>query len=311
MPIRITTTLKNGLKSKVEYDYDTTGGVPGNVSEIREYDYAGALLRRTHNLYGLNTNSAYLNLNIVDKVTQQSIYDSTSDTCKGQAGACAQTQYEYDNYVANDNPLQSTSSAPQHDYTGHGTSFTLRGNATRVKRWRNTDSAWLTTTYSYDDLGNIRSIKDPLGHVTTYDYGDSFYDSHCLPPSGTNAQAYVTQVTNAKSQHIQLTRYSCTGLVQAHKDQNDIDATLAGTTQTFDLMNRPLITNFVDGGQVTMDYHGDALPLKSTKTTKITSALNLVVSSLTDGLGRTVQTSLDSDPEGVDYTDTNYDVLAG
>ena len=124
----------------------------------------------------------------MDKVTQQSIYDSTSDTCKGQAGACAQTQYEYDNYVANDNPLQSTSSAPQHDYTGHGVSSTLRGNATRVKRWRNTDSAWLTTTYSYDDLGNIRSIKDPLGHVTSYDYGDSFYDSHCLPPSGTNAQ---------------------------------------------------------------------------------------------------------------------------
>ncbi len=37
--------------------------------------------------------------------------------------------------------------------------------------------------------------------------------------------------------------------------------------------------------------------------------LNLAVSSLTDGLGRTVQTSLDSDPEGVDYTDTNYDVF--
>ena len=75
---------------------------------------------------------------------------------------------------------------------------------------------------------------------------------------------------------------------QADKDQNDIDAALAGTTQTFDLMNRPLITNFVNGGRVTMDYHGDALPLKSTKTTKITSALDLVVSSLTDGLGRTL-----------------------
>jgi RHS repeat-associated protein len=58
-----------------------------------------------------------------------------------------------------------------------------------------------------------------------------------------------------------------------------------------------------------MDYHGDALPLKSTKTTKITSALNLIASSTTDGLGRTVTTSLDSDPEGADYTDTNYDVF--
>jgi RHS repeat-associated protein len=311
LPIRITTTLKNGLQSKVEYDYDTTGNVPGNVSEIREYGYDGTLIRRTHNVYGLNTNSAYLALNIVDKVTQQSIYDSTSDTCKGQAGACAQTQYEYDSYLTNENPLQSTSStsAPQHDYTGYGSSFTLRGNATRVKHWSSADSAWLTSTYTYDDLGNIRAIKDPLGHVTSYDYGDSFYGSYCLPPSGTNAQAYVTQVANAKSQQIQLTRYPCTGLVQAHKNQNDLDAHLAGTTQTFDLMNRPLITDFVDGGRVTMDYHGDALPLKSTKTTKITSALNLIASSTTDGLGRTVTTSLDSDPEGADYTDTNYDVF--
>jgi YD repeat-containing protein len=234
LPIRITTTLKNGLQSKVEYDYDTTGGIPGNVSETREYGYDGALIRRTHNVYGLNTNSAYLALNIVDKVTQQSIYDSASDTCKGQAGACAQTQYEYDNYVANDNPLQSTSSAPQHDDTGRGSSFTLRGNATRVKRWRNTDGAWLTTTFSYDDLGNIRAIKDPLGHSTTYDYADSFANTNCLPPTGKNGQAWVSTVTNALGQRVKVTRYPCTGLAQAHKDENDILASRAGTTQTFD-----------------------------------------------------------------------------
>ena len=84
MPIRVTTTLKNGLQSKVEYDYDTTGGIPGNVSEIREYNYGGVLLRRTHKVYGLNTNSAYLAANIVSKVTQESVYDSTADTCKGR-----------------------------------------------------------------------------------------------------------------------------------------------------------------------------------------------------------------------------------
>lgn len=116
-------------------------------------------------------------------------------------------------------------------------------------------------------------------------------------------------MTNPLGQRIEVTRYPCTGLPQAHKDENDIIANRAGTTQTFDLMNRPLITSFVDGGQVTMDYHGDALPLKFTKTTKISSTLSLISSALTDGLGRTIQTSLDSDPEGVDYIDTNYDVF--
>jgi RHS repeat-associated protein len=311
LPIRITSTLENGLQSKVEYDYDTTGSVPSNVSEIREYDYAqgasGALLRRAHKTYGLNSNASYLTANIVDKVTQESVYDSTTDTCRGVAGPCAQTQYEYDAYVVGDNPLQSTSSAPQHDYAGHSSSFTVRGNATRVKRWRNTDGALLATTYSYDDLGNIRSIKDPLGHFTSYDYSDSFANASCPPPSGTNSRAFVSTMANAKGQRIQIVRYPCTGQVQAHKNENDILAGLTGTAYTYDSMNRPLITAFEDSGQISFDYHADALPPKATKTTLIAQGLNLMASTLSDGVGSTVQTSLDSDPSGADYTDITHD----
>ena len=32
-----------------------------------------------------------------------------------------------------------------------------------------------TTTYTYDDLGNIRAIKDPLTHTTSYDYTNANY----------------------------------------------------------------------------------------------------------------------------------------
>src|SRR5207302_10443395 len=127
-------------QSKVEYDYDTTGGVPGNVSEFREYDWGqgapGSLIRRTDNLYALNTNSNYLTRNIVNKVTQQTVYDASSNQK-------AQTQYEYDSYVAGQNALISTSSnqAPQHDYTNYPSTFVYRGNATRMKKWRNSDGA--------------------------------------------------------------------------------------------------------------------------------------------------------------------------
>jgi len=52
----------------------------------------------------------------------------------------------------------------------------------------------LTTTYNYDDLGNVRSITDQHGNTSSYAYNDSWANGSCTP-SG-NGQAYVTQFTN-------------------------------------------------------------------------------------------------------------------
>ncbi len=46
-----------------------------------------------------------------------------------------------------------------------------------------------------------------------------------------------------------------------------------------------------------------------TSTTKMNASQNIVGTLLLDGLGRTSQTQLNSDPQGVDYTDTVYDAL--
>ena len=336
LPTRLTTTLDNGQVSKKEFDYDTVSynyqtcwdaltcamnATPdsgtastsrGNVTEIREYDYGqgvpGALLRRTHNDYGLNSDTNYVSRNIVGKITQTTVYDSMGNTCKGLSQPCAQTQYEYDNYVAGDNPLQTTANAAQHDYTNYSSTFIYRGNVTRAKRWRNNDGALLMSTYSYDDLGNIRAIKDPLNLTTTYDYTDKFANSFCLPPSGQNGQAYVSTVTNALGQQIKVVRFPCTGLVQARKDQNDINAARDGTTFTYDLLGRLTQKNLADGGQVATTY-SDVPPVSAASTTKITSALNLAATTIADGLGRATQTRLTSDPQGTVFTDTTYDAL--
>jgi YD repeat-containing protein len=99
--------------------------------------------------------------------------------------------------------------------------------------------SWIgTLEMTYDDLGNIRAIKDPLGHTTTYSYTDSWANASCPPPS--NSLAYVTQVTNALSQNVQVTYEQCTGLVQAQKDQNDINASRAGTTYQYDTLGNLL-----------------------------------------------------------------------
>jgi RHS repeat-associated protein len=323
-PIRITTTLDDGSVSKKEFDYETftynyhdchdsscmANIFPyttsrGNVTEIREYDFgsgtSGPLLRRTDNTYGLNSNSNYLARNIVNKVTQQTTYD-------GSANQVAQTQYEFDNYVSGDNPLQTTTGAANHDYTNYSSTLTFRGNATRVKRWRNTDSALLTNTLTYDDLGNIRAIKDPLSHTSSYDYTDSFANSFCPPPSGFTGQAWVSTFTNPLGQQIKLTAYPCTSLVQARKDQNDINAGRAGTIYTYDLMKRVLSKNLPNGGGVATTYN-DIAPVSSTSSSKITSSLNLVTTPTLDGLGRVSQSQLTSDPQGTVSVVTTYDAI--
>jgi RHS repeat-associated protein len=343
LPTRITTTLDNGFVSKTEYDYDSvnypyqTCGDPigcgingidtgtaatsrGNVTGIREYDWGqgapGSLLRRTKKTYlhdpnaNPSTAANYVAVNIVDKVLTETICNGTV-ACAGNGDQAAQTQYEYDNYVpsgADANPLLSTSAAAQHDYTNFSTGFIYRGNATRVKRWRNTDSALLNTTYEYDDLGNIRLIRDPLTNTTSFSYTDSFANSSCPPPTGTNGQAWVSQATNSLAQNLQVVRYPCTGLVQAHKDQNDINASRAGTTYSYDLLGRATQKNLPDGGQVATSYN-DVPPVSSTSTTKVTSVLNRVTTSIQDGLGRARKTQLTSDPDGTTYSRISYDGL--
>jgi RHS repeat-associated protein len=340
LPTSITTTIDGAVSSKIEYDYDSlsypyetctnwtscsyTGPYSGtwqtsrgNVTEIREYDWGQTTpTRRTKKTYlhdpaaNPGTASNYLAINIVNKVLTDTVCNGTVP-CAGTGDQAAQTQYEYDNYVpsgADANPLLATSGAAQHDYTNFSTSLVYRGNVTRVKRWRNTDGTLLTDTYQYDDLGNIRLIRDPLTQTTSYSYTDSFANASCPPPTGKTGQAWVSQVTNALSQNLQVVRYPCTGLVQAHKDQNDINASRAGTTYTYDLLGRVTQKNLPDGGQVATSYN-DVPPVSNTATTKITSTLNHVMTTIMDGLGRQRKTQLTSDPDGTTYTRISYDSL--
>src|SRR5262249_40162042 len=146
-----------------------------NVIEKREFDYAGALLRRTTYTYLHNANSAYADANIVDKVLTTVVYDNAGNTV-------AQTENVYDGTaLANTNAgtCAAPSGAPNHDYCAFGTGNLIRGNLTAVKHWRNTDNTWLITNVGYDDLGNPVSSTDPGGHMTTVSYSDSWSGGSC------------------------------------------------------------------------------------------------------------------------------------
>src|SRR5712692_10139672 len=313
-PIRVTTTLPNGLTSKVETDYDSApdsngviAGSRANPSERREYTYgsgaAGPLARRTTFTYLHNSNSAYANANLVSLVSNQITYD-------GSGSLVAQTSFGYDT-----TPIAITSGVVQHDYTNYPYTNPVRGNRTTISRWRNTDGAWLTTTNWFDDLGNLKQTQDPLTHNTFIDYTDSWgtqSGASACAPSGGSAQAFVTKITNHLGQIARSSYYSCSSRGATTTDLNS-----QTTTFSYDLMDRRTQVNLPDGGQTSVCYseiqgsscYSAPPPLKVVTTTKVDSTKNLVAAAVYDGLGRVSQAQLNSDPQGITYTDTTYDNL--
>jgi RHS repeat-associated protein len=332
---RLITILDNGAASKKEFDYDSLlytfhpNHCPlkadntavqfktsrGNVTAIREYgfgavtgnpgdpnrDVAGAaLLRTTGRTYLHDSNSAYVTPNIVDKVVTQTITDNVANL------QVSQTQYDYDQ-----TPIiatQNLSAVPGHDST-FTSAVTVRGNPTHVKRWNNVDGSLLTTTYNYDDLGNLRSIVDPKGNPTNWVYDDSFDSATntCAPAS--NSFSYVSQKTDAAGHIFSVQRRSCTGHVHSHQDDNDV-ANAVKTFYTYDAMGRVLVKTLPNGGTVTNNYHGDPIPPLITTTTTADPDPAIVQDRLFDGLKRAVQTTTYGAAfECNTIVDTNYDAL--
>jgi len=95
-----------------------------------------------------------------------------------------------------------------------------------------------------------------------------------------------------------------TGGVQlTDTDENNQTTTITYNDASF---WRPASASFPDGGLTSVAYNSAT---SSTVTTKMNASQNIVATQILDGLGRDHQDQLNSDPLGVDYTDTTYDVL--
>lgn len=96
-----------------------------------------------------------------------------------------------------------------HDETKFGpSSAALRGNVTRQVRINSSGSA--TTSYTYDETGQVVSMTDPCGNTTcgdmtgspstTYSYTDNSTCTGCAANSAGNSNAYLTKTTNPLGQ---------------------------------------------------------------------------------------------------------------
>jgi RHS repeat-associated protein len=285
LPItRLTTTTNiNGFYKQADVTYNSSG-LP-LVS--KEYDFGsgapGALLKEVDITYA----------------TISGIQDRPSDIVvkNGSGARVAETQVVYDQSA-----IVSTTGASSHDYTDYGFSFTTRGNPTTISRWVS-GTTFIITTNTYNDLGNLVSSTDQGGHVTAFDYTDSYSDS-----TNHNTQAFVTTITypatnSGNTSHIEKKKYYWpTGALYQATDQNN-----QVTSFTYDSAGRPSTVSYPDGGQSTFTYP-NAQQARVQK--KIDSSNSADAWTEVDGLGRPSRASIaNGESTPYDQTDTCYDPI--
>ncbi|HEY6251760.1 MAG TPA: hypothetical protein VI685_17520, partial [Candidatus Angelobacter sp.] len=279
-PITLTQCLESGFNNPID-------PCPTNIDNphvTTENGYDGRALRTTTQQYASGPSP-----NLGD-VNADHILDRLTDTVATDGTSAFETQYEYDNYTDG----LATSGATQHQ------AASIRGNITAVKKMLN--GSPVTTRYQYDDAGNVLKGTDPLLNSTTYDYTDNFAQSSCAPASGA-AAVYPKIITNPLGQKITVSWNSCNGSAASITDVNSNI-----TSYTYEALGRLKQASYPDTGSTSYNYN-DTPPRTIAKTIAVTSSQNVVTTTVLDGLARVSQTQLNSDPSGIDFTDTTYDGL--
>jgi RHS repeat-associated protein len=319
VPTSVTVGWPNGQTSQVTRAYDSGfsyspysgggtsyNGIYGKQIKEQAYDYPNgtSLLRTTTTGYAWQSNSNYLTNNLLNLPSQVAIFAGTggSGAC-GPNGAIACTTYGYDEAIP------QTSGISEQKVSGES----YPGNQTSVHRWLNgsttgttncaATNGYLVTTKAYYDTGEVPTVTDPCGYQTNYQYSGTYYG------------AFVTKVTNALGQNMSYGYDFNTGAVTSITDWNS-----QITNKNYDMLTRLLSASYPDGGSTTLCYtdgiptacpSGNAgnAPFAVVVKKAITSSTNKISTVTVDGLGRSSQAQLNSDPDGTTYTLTTYDAL--
>ncbi|HEX6718014.1 MAG TPA: RHS repeat-associated core domain-containing protein [Pyrinomonadaceae bacterium] len=311
--------LETGMMAKVETVYDQYN----NPIEVKEYDYDQTTVKR-------RTVTSYYNgpnyqtddsIHLLRLPEIQTIYEGSAQK--------AQTVTEYAVYTDDLNHylLTDYSSVSQHD-SSYGALKVTRGNPTRIGTWLNTTGSFIYTYPRYDVLGNVVSMKDARGNVSTISFADDFGNgsnpgSHTQNPA-TPTYALPTLITSppplpGQPAHIARSQYDySTGLLTGFRDRNNV------VTQTIynDPFDRPTLIKSALGlsgieSHTKMYYapatsFGITLANNDVLTAKDQTTLddaNLRSWIVTDGFGRTTQ-AWTRDPQGDVKVVTIYDALS-
>jgi RHS repeat-associated protein len=273
----VTILEDNSTQSETETNYDSFG----NLLSLKEHAYGtgapGSILRTTTYTY-LNS-SPYVSANILNRVTEKSIADSTGTVQYVEDTA-------YDGSALNPCPTGIV----QHDDTKFPCSFTTRGNPTSVTTYTNASAKTgaVTKNSSYDVFGNL--VQADADCCQTMSWNFSSTTNYSYPDSIVRGAGTGTHLTT------NFAHNSYTGQIATITDPNSQITSFA-----YDLMRRSTITTRPDNSQIVRSYDDvhhsvtSAIPIQSTGVAKETT--------YEDGLGRTTQTTI-LDGSGTSYSTT-------
>ena len=321
--------LENGSISGTFYSY----GPGAQITDKKEYDYglitstglcqnnsigpSGVIPTRetvtNFHTFGATPIFPY-SASIVDRPSSAQVY--------GNGTLLAETDYGYD-----ETAVAPVSSLTQHDETNYPSTYNNRGNLTTstVKCFQACPNA--VTSYTNDETGQVASVTDPNLNLTSYSYADSFLNTNSsgftttagAPPTGNVTNAYLTHITRPLTNNVSHIEQFSYGYNNGQLTQS-LDENSQPTSYKYDdSLSRLTESDAPDGGQNIVAYN-DSQPSPSVTQCQLIngvagatcSASTLpsgwkVTTSTMDGMGHVVQTALNSDPEGPDYTDSQYD----
>jgi RHS repeat-associated protein len=185
----------------------------------------------------------------------------------------------------------SSAMVSQTKYTYNGA-----GHATQSSAWV-TGSTYLNSSASYNSNGTPATSTDANGAITNYYYNGTggcnnfLLTSTTLPGNLTSSQTW-----------------NCVGAVVTSSTDLNSNVTHFYYNDPF---WRPTQVTYPDGGSTTTTYNtGTSLPWTISTSSAIDATHNLIAIAYFDGLGRTVQKNVTSDPSGTDYILTTYDLVS-
>src|SRR5947209_18612359 len=182
-PLSTETKPRGGVTS---YTYDSRGRVAtitrtisSTVSERIEYDYDPNTGQKRTERFLDNSSGSFL----TKKSTSYS-YDVEGRLVQTTYPDAAKAVYTYD--VAG-----SLATAQDENHTSANTTYSYDAKGAVSKVAQTLGTAQITTSYGYDTQGNLASVTDPNGNVTTYTFDDfGRMTKQVSPVTGTSTYTY-------------------------------------------------------------------------------------------------------------------------
>jgi len=170
-----------------------------------------------------------------------------------------------------------------YDYNEHWTYAPTKGDLTKEEVWLDTIEGRISTTSTYDNYGNVKSVTDARSHTIETDYETTYH-------------TYPERITNDAGHVVETTYDPKTGQALTSEDPN---GQIAETI--YDVFGRPIKvigpndTEALPGAEYEYDLTG--FPNKVITYTRVVSGVADVLTSYSfyDGLGRLIQAKTEAE----------------